>query len=104
MLHPLEQVRDHQNPLADTPALVSCQPPQLDRPRFAAKEVCRHRRSPKCGTHAQSLYHISEPPEAGIIPEIGGFRYHTQPRTRATEFISGLSLTISAASALAPSV
>jgi len=26
MLHPLEQVRDHQNPLADTSALVPCQP------------------------------------------------------------------------------
>src|ERR1700736_408375 len=25
VLHPLEQVRDHQNPLADTPALASCQ-------------------------------------------------------------------------------
>jgi hypothetical protein len=25
MLHPLEQVRDHHNPLADTPALVPCQ-------------------------------------------------------------------------------
>src|SRR5580704_4500871 len=39
MLHPLEHVRDHQNPLADTPALVPCQAPQLRRPRFAAKEV-----------------------------------------------------------------
>jgi hypothetical protein len=38
MLHPLEQVRDHQNPLADTPALVPCQAPQLRRPRFAAKK------------------------------------------------------------------
>src|SRR6059036_2098778 len=66
MLHPLEQVRDHQNPLADTPALAACQAAQLCRPRCAAKEVCRHRPSPKCGTHAQSLYHISEPLEAGI--------------------------------------
>src|SRR3984893_13146173 len=32
VLHPLEQVRDHQNPLADTPALASCQTPQLGRP------------------------------------------------------------------------
>src|SRR5712691_9001801 len=47
MLHPLEHVRDHQNPLADTTALASCQTPQLGRPRFAAKEVCRHRPSPK---------------------------------------------------------
>src|ERR1700738_339689 len=38
MLHPLEHVRDHQNPLADTPALASCQAPQLGRPRFAAKK------------------------------------------------------------------
>src|SRR6266436_9105540 len=38
MLHPLEQVRDHQNPLADTPALAPCQAPQLRRPRFAAKK------------------------------------------------------------------
>src|SRR5260370_11261590 len=29
MLHPLEHVRDHQSPLADTPALASCQAPQL---------------------------------------------------------------------------
>src|SRR6478672_4095399 len=46
MLHPLEHVRDHQNPLADTPALVPCQAPQLCRPRFAAKKVCCHRPSP----------------------------------------------------------
>src|SRR3984893_7016817 len=52
MLHPLEQVRDHQNPLADTPALVPCQAPQLGRPRFAAKKVCWHRLSPKHGTLA----------------------------------------------------
>src|SRR5438876_9802467 len=70
MLHPLEQVRDHQNPLAHTPALASCQAPQLRHPRCAAKEVCRHRPSPKCGTHAQSLYHISEPLEAGIRRQI----------------------------------
>src|SRR5580704_3721381 len=47
MLHPLEHVRDHQNPLADTPALVPCQAPQLRRPRFAAKEVCWHRLIPQ---------------------------------------------------------
>src|SRR6476619_663850 len=46
MLHPLEQVRDHQNPLADTPVLVPCQAPQLRRPRFAAKKVCWHRHPP----------------------------------------------------------
>src|SRR5271169_2986038 len=45
MLHPLEHVSDHHNPLADTTALASCQAPQLCRPRFAAKEVCRHRLS-----------------------------------------------------------
>jgi hypothetical protein len=67
MLHPLEQVRDHQNPLADTPALASCQAPQLGRPRFAAKKVCRHRPSPKHGTLPYSLYHIWGSPEAGII-------------------------------------
>jgi hypothetical protein len=38
MLHPLEYVCDHQNPLADTPALASCQAPQLGRPRPAAKK------------------------------------------------------------------
>src|SRR6185312_15767052 len=32
MLHSLEHVRDHQNPLADTPALAPCQPPQLRCP------------------------------------------------------------------------
>src|SRR5438105_13265659 len=47
MLHPLEQVRDHQNPLAHPPALASRQAPQLCRPQFAAKEVCRHRPSPQ---------------------------------------------------------
>src|SRR5882757_1255722 len=45
-------VRDHQNPLADTPALTSCQAPQLRRPRFAAKEVCWHRLPPNHGTLA----------------------------------------------------
>src|SRR5258705_11539090 len=66
MLHPLKHVRDHQNPLADTPALASCQAPQLGRPRFAAKKVCRHTPSPKHGTFAHQLYHIWESPEAGI--------------------------------------
>src|SRR5580704_1101764 len=47
MLHPLEQVGDQQNPLADPPALAARQAPQLCRPRFAAKEICRHRPSPK---------------------------------------------------------
>src|SRR5580704_2962553 len=47
MLHPLEQVGDQQNPLADPPALASRQAPQLGRSRFAAKEICRHRPSPK---------------------------------------------------------
>src|ERR1700730_17043715 len=66
MLHPLAHVRDHQNPLADTPALASCQAPQLGRPRFAAKKVCRHTPSPKHGTLAHQLYHIWGSPEAGI--------------------------------------
>src|ERR1700740_802432 len=66
MLHPLEHVGDHQNPLADPPALASCQAPQLGRPRFAAKKVCRHTSSPKHGTLAHQLYHIWESPEAGI--------------------------------------
>ena len=43
------QVRDQQNPLAHTPALPSRQAPQLRRPRFAAKEIYRHRPSPKHG-------------------------------------------------------
>ena len=30
----LEHVRDHQNPLAHTPALALCQAPQLCRPRL----------------------------------------------------------------------
>src|SRR5438477_5102886 len=42
VLHPLEHVRDHQNPLAHTPAFPSCQAPQLRRPRVAAKKVYRH--------------------------------------------------------------
>src|ERR1700720_1414511 len=50
MLHPLEHVRDHQNPLAHTSPLAACQAPQLRRSRFAAKKVCRHRLSPKHGT------------------------------------------------------
>src|SRR4029077_19935704 len=68
MLHPLEHVRDHHNPLADTPALASCQAPQLGRPRFAAKKPCRHTPSPKHGTLAHQLYHICGSPEAGITP------------------------------------
>jgi hypothetical protein len=52
VLKPLEHVRDHQNPLADSPALASRQAPQLGRPRFAAKKVCRHRPSPKHSTLA----------------------------------------------------
>src|SRR6516164_10319077 len=67
MLHSLEHVRDHQNPLAGTPTLVSCQAPQLGRPRFAAEKVCRHPPSPKHSTLAYQLYHIWGSPEAGII-------------------------------------
>src|SRR5262249_24338242 len=70
MLHSLEHIRDHQNSLADTPALASCQAPQLGRPRFAAKEVCRHRRSPKHGTLLYKLYNIWRSPEAGIISRL----------------------------------
>src|SRR6266481_487282 len=70
MLHPLEHVRDHQNPLADTPALASCQAPQLGRPRFAAKKVCRHTPSPKHGTLANQLYHIWGSPKAGISSDL----------------------------------
>src|SRR6516162_7359070 len=66
MLHSLEHVRDHQNPLAGTPTLVSCQAPQLGRPRFAAEKVCRHPPSPKHSTLAYQLYHIWGSPEAGI--------------------------------------
>src|ERR1700748_2961272 len=46
MLHPLKQVRDHQHPLADPPALAPRIAPQLCRPQFAAKEVCRHLHPP----------------------------------------------------------
>src|SRR5438270_13553836 len=49
MLHPLEHVGDHQNPLAHTPALTSCQAPQLCCPRFTAKKVSRHPQSPNDG-------------------------------------------------------
>src|SRR2546421_1885522 len=42
VVHPLEHVGDHQNPLAHTPAFPSCQAPQLRRPRVAAKKVYRH--------------------------------------------------------------
>src|SRR6516164_6463140 len=71
MLHSLEHVGDHQNPLADTPTLVSCQAPQLGRPRFAAEKVCRHPPSPKHGTLAYQLYHIWGSPEAGITRRSG---------------------------------
>ncbi len=43
----LVQTKHGEPPLADTPALTSCQAPQLGRPRFAAKEICRHRPFPK---------------------------------------------------------
>src|SRR5271155_2959756 len=66
VLHPLEHVRDQQNPLAHTPALPSRQAPQLRRPRFAAKEIYRHRPSPRHGMLPKSLYHIWGSPEAGI--------------------------------------
>src|SRR5205823_2180350 len=37
MLHPLEHVGEHKNPLAHTPAFTSCQAPQLCRPSAAAE-------------------------------------------------------------------
>src|SRR5690348_9968800 len=96
MLHPLEHVRDHQNPLADPPALASCQAPQLGRPRFAAKKVCRHTSSPKHGTLAHQLYHIWESLEAGIstiavilVPA---------PRTKKTRQASSMRMVRRAAS------
>src|SRR6516162_4679229 len=72
MLHSLKHVGDHQNPLAGTPTLVSCQAPQLGRPRFAAEKVCRHPPSPKHSTLAYQLYHIWGSPEAGITPDLSG--------------------------------
>src|SRR2546423_11768282 len=68
VLHPFEHVRDHQNPLAHTPALAACQAPQLRRPRFAAKKVYWHYLSPKHGTPALiTLLHLG----------ITGSRYKT---------------------------
>ena len=58
MLHPLEQVGDHQNPLAHTPALTAGQAPQLRRPRFAAKEIGRHRLSQKWYAWPTTLPHL----------------------------------------------
>jgi hypothetical protein len=49
-----------------TPALASCQTPQLCRSRFAAKEICRHCPSPKHGIPAHQLYHICASPEVRI--------------------------------------
>src|SRR5437763_12632677 len=70
MLHPLEHVGDHQNPLAHTPALTACQTPQLYRPRFAAKKVSRHLSSPNDGVLPSiTLPHL----------EITGSRYKTTP-------------------------
>src|SRR5262249_5979281 len=66
VLHSLEHVRDHQNSLTDTTALSSCQAPQLGRPRFAAKKVYRHPRSPQTWYPSQlTLPHL----------EITGSRY-----------------------------
>src|SRR6516165_4395142 len=72
MLHPFEHVRDHQNPLTDAPALASRQAPQLGRPRFAAKEVCRHRPSQTWYATLLTLPHL----------EITGSRYKAKPVTR----------------------
>src|SRR6516165_6016779 len=87
MLHSLEHVRDHQNPLADTPTLVSCQAPQLGRPRFAAEKVCRHPPSPKHSTLAYQLYHIWGSPEAGITGADRRLpcRYSRQPAEQVEE-------------------
>src|ERR1700682_6060527 len=87
MLYPLGHVRHHQNPLADTPALASCQAPQLGRPRFAAKKVCWHTPSPKHGTLAHQLYHIWGSPEAGIIRTclaLGPAQVRDEPWPRCT--------------------
>src|SRR5258708_16314394 len=67
MLHPLQHVGDHQNPLADTPALVSCQAPQLRRPRLRAKKVNRHLSPTRRCTSAVPLYHILRLAEPRII-------------------------------------
>src|SRR5437763_12242525 len=91
MLHPLEHVRNHQNPLADTPALASCQAPQLGRPRFAAEEVCWHRPSPKHGTLAYQLYHIWGSLEAGINQwaEASALAFHkSHARTRTPALVA----------------
>src|SRR5438270_3222500 len=74
MLHPLEHVGDHQNPLAHTPALTSCQAPQLCCPRFTAKKVSRHPQSPNDGV----LPSITLP-----YLEITGSRYNQSFITRA---------------------
>src|SRR6516164_1978192 len=77
MLHSLEHVGDHQNPLADTPTLVSCQAPQLGRPRFAAKKVYRHPPSPKTWYPSQlTLPHL----------EITGSRYYIRISAGARDF------------------
>src|ERR1700757_1638288 len=70
MLHPLEHVGDHQNPLAHTPALTSCQAPQLGRPRFTAKKVSRHPHPPTMVRSPRSLYHIWRSPEVGITQRV----------------------------------
>src|SRR6266404_9705113 len=93
MLHPLEQVRDHQNPLADTTALASCQAPQLDRPRFAAKEICRHRPFPQ--TWYVCLFAI---PHLGIT----GSQYYCPARPKEKEWAHDQTRSFSCASAPRP--
>ena len=88
MLHPLEHIGDHQNPLADTPTLVSCQAPQLSRPRFVAEKVCRHPPPPKHSTLAYQLYHIWGSPEAGISRSVISASF-----SPVEAFISGLFFT-----------
>src|SRR5947209_5756574 len=81
MLHPLEHVGDHQNPLAHTPALTSCQAPQLCCPRFTAKKVSRHPQSPNDGV----LPSITLP-----YLEITGSRYNLVNQLPESLFARGL--------------
>src|SRR5690349_6898559 len=86
VLHPLEHVGDHQNPLPHTPAFPSCQAPQLRRPRFAAKKISRHPHPPNMvcspdhsttsGDHRKSVLYVpltSEPRTCSSITEPSSF-------------------------------
>src|SRR4051794_19871286 len=73
VLHPLEHVRDHQNPLAHTPAFPSCQAPQLRRPRVAAKKGYRH-----CPIPQTWYARLNTLPHLGIT----GSRYYTTAKAK----------------------